>query len=419
MPSFAPSEDIGEAKMLPTHEQAEGHPLLVVVLNVGIMVDHDQVFMDIKAVDGLKIYASLWPGPVRCISRASDPSEIGYGQWYIITDLPFEPVMVGSRADALTIMEQASDASLILAGADNYLDLDLIGQDHNIPVVLTIEYTLRTRLIVLWLSKDRVWQKIKSALWLLSVERQRVSALTRAAGLQANGMPAYQAYGPKNLASMLYFDTRLGITDFISTEEVAAKVERLNAKRPLRLVFTGRLEAMKGVEDLITLMSIIRGREKILCSLDIYGKGVLKGILQSRINSENLSDWIKINDPIDFNKELVPIMRKELDIFVCCHPQADPSCTYLETLGCGVPIVGYSNQAFNGVLSLGPCGISVPMRDIEAMASTIEKLDADRSLLTELVRGATKVASTRLFEMTFKERVDHMRAIAAKPARRG
>jgi colanic acid/amylovoran biosynthesis glycosyltransferase len=41
--------------------------------------------------------------------------------------------------------------------------------------------------------------------------------------------------------------------------------------------------------------------------------------------------------------EFVNISRC-LDVFVCCHIQIDPPCTYLESYGAGLPIVGYANR---------------------------------------------------------------------------
>lgn len=39
-----------------------------------------------------------------------------------------------------------------------------------------------------------------------------------------------------------------------------------------------------------------------------------------------------------------------------CHRQGDPSCTYLETYACGMPIVGYNNQAHQGILASNNAG---------------------------------------------------------------
>ena len=403
--------------MWPIRVRVDGRPLLVVVPNVGMSIDGDRVFMDIKALEWLALYALLWPGPIRCISRASDPSAIGYGQWHFSKDLPFEPVMVARKADAAAIMHHAYDAALILAGADNHLDLGLVGASGNIPVVLTIEYTLRTRLDILRLSGAPISHKIKTALWLIYTERKRVLALAHAAGLQANGTPAYHTYGPNNSASILYFDTRLRTSDFIGAEGASRKSASLATGNPLRLAFSGRLEKMKGAEDLIKVMTALRRRSKIQCYLDIYGKGSLQDRMLKQIAKAGLSNWVKLNDPVDFYEELVPILKSRVDLFVCCHPQGDPSCTYLETLGCGVPIVGYANQAFKGILSLGLCGVSVPVGDVEAMASAIERLDEDRSLLATLTGGAVEIASTRLFELMFADRVAHLRTLA--PVRQG
>ncbi len=84
--------------------------------------------------------------------------------------------------------------------------------------------------------------------------------------------------------------------------------------------------------------------------LYICGDGESKPGISKRIRDEQLSGHVTLMGVLDFKSELLPFAKSSVDLFVCCHPQGDPSCTYLETMSCGVPIVGYANEAFEGLV---------------------------------------------------------------------
>src|SRR5205085_172729 len=94
--------------------------------NIGIVVDGERLFIDIKAVEGLFIYAQLWPGRVRCLAREGRIEWITYGRWYSREELPFEIVILSPNADSREMAERARDATLLTAGADLHLDLGIV-----------------------------------------------------------------------------------------------------------------------------------------------------------------------------------------------------------------------------------------------------------------------------------------------------
>ena len=99
---------------------------------------------------------------------------------------------------------------------------------------------------------------------------------------------------------------------------------------------------------------------------------------------------------------------KSCDLFVCCHIQSDPSCTYLESLGCGLPIVGYENSMWKGVQQASGAGLSAPIHDIGAAADRIGQLLADKGLLAEMSRKARAFALEHSFEREFARRISSL-----------
>ena len=330
-----------------TRARADNRSVLVVVPNVGGATDGQRLFLDVKAVEGLAQYARLWPGAVRCLVRGAPVETIGYGRWYSPDALPFETRILAPDAGTAALASQAGDAAVVLAGADNHHDLGLVEALPNVPVVMTIEYTLRTRLDIVRLERGPLPRSLKTTIWLLVSERQRRSALRRAAGLQANGAPAYAAYASLNRRPLLYFDTRLRDRAALGEAAMTEKAGRIASGTPLRLVYSGRLERMKGVDDLIAVMTALH-RRKSTARLDIYGAGSRRRALQDAIHRAALEDFVAIHDPIDFDTELVPMLQKDCDIFLCCHRRPTPRAPIWRHLGAACRFWDMRTQRLRG-----------------------------------------------------------------------
>lgn len=364
--------------------------------------------MDVKAVEGLLMYASLWPGPVRCLTRSVPVAGQPYFAEYDPKELPFELSFIDELADARALLDESS---VILAPADDHRDVAAVWLTKR-PVVYVIEYTLPTRLQILSVSSAGRMARLKSAAWVMGMEMKRRSAFKAARGIQANGLPAFEAYGKLNPHSLLFYDTRLAARHGAGADALAHKKGGAVAGEAIRLAFSGRLERMKGADYLIPLAALLRERG-VHFSLDIYGEGDLRPELERGAGKAGLDNIVRFHGPVSFEDELVPALKESVDLFVCCHTQGDPSCTYLETLGCGVPIVGFGNPALNGVLALGPCGAATKVGDIHGLADIIAGLAADRTRLARMIDGAGAAARGRFFENEFARRVEHLREAVA------
>lgn len=381
---------------------------LVVLPSVSAVVDVETVFADAKMVEGADLYAKLWDGPVLVLVRAGGPEGLAFGQRYLRASLPFRIEVI--RDDASDIGDWLADAAVVLASGDSFNDFD-IAEHTSAPIVYVIEYTLDTRLRMLQLEQGYTLQSLKTGIWTLLSEQKRRAAFRASAGIQANGQPAFKAYGQMGRTSILYYDTRITEEQLVSAEEILTKQNAIRGRRPLRLAFSGRLEAIKGADHLIPIAKELAARE-IPYTLDIFGDGSLRTTMQEAVAHAGLDNVIRIHGPVSFHDELVPQMKGHVDLFVCPHMQGDPSCTYLETLSCGVPIVGYANAAFMGVLQLGEAGVAARMGSAASAADAIKTLHIDRQRLAAMVGVAAAVGRNNTFERTFSARVDHLKEVA-------
>ena len=382
--------------------------MLVITPSAPMVIEPGGLLLDIKMVDGLKLYADLWPGPVRCLMRTAGSEAIPFGRVYTADELPCEMLPVGP--DLAAHRDLFDGAAAVLASGDNFLDFPLVSIAQA-PVAFIIENVIGTRLRITTLDHGWSAKSVKSMIWTLMTERRRRAAFARAAGLQANGTPAFDAYRALSPAPMLFFDSRLREDQQISAVELDAKAERLLRGEPLRLVFSGRLEPIKGVDHLVPVARALLDRG-VDFTFDIYGSGSLREPIARAIAEQGLDDRMRLHGAVPFDDVLVPTLKAGADLFACCHRQGDPSCTYQETMGCGVPMVGYSNAAFEGVLREGNGGLTTPLDRPGDVAAAIAALDRDRPELIRLMRNAAAFSQAHSMENGFAARVRHLRAIA-------
>lgn len=182
---------------------------------------------------------------------------------------------------------------------------------------------------------------------------------------------------------------------------------------PLRIVHAGRLIAMKGTLDLIptTIALLDRG---VGFRMDIFGAGDMRQAIADDVARHDLGGAVYLHQPVDFVTGLVPWMRRNADLFLAPHRQSDPSCSYPEAMGCGVPVLGTNNRMWSdlarqsGGVWVMPIGLPRKAADIIA--------GLDRVAIARASAHALKFAQANEFHSEFRCRVDHLHRVAVKSA---
>ena len=173
---------------------------------------------------------------------------------------------------------------------------------------------------------------------------------------------------------------------------------------------------MKGADHLLDVARELK-RRGIQFEMYISGSGVLEEMMHRTIAEHQLGDCVKMMGVPDFKTEFFPFVKANIDLFVCCHRQGDPSCTYVETMSCGVPIVGYGNEAFLGIVEQSKTGWVVEMDQPKLMAKKIAELSCDRANLREMSFNSLHFVRQHTFEKTFAARVEHLKRSAVSANR--
>lgn len=164
-----------------------------------------------------------------------------------------------------------------------------------------------------------------------------------------------------------------------------SNISRVSADNAKTIIgYCGRLDAHKGVEDLIEAMSqLVASGKKV--TLRLLGNGTLKTELQ------NLNyDWIEFVASVPHHE--VPDFMQSLDVFVMParitpdHEEHDGHAL-MEAMACGVACIGTNSGVILELLS-GEAGCIVTQRDIDALSGAIDNLADDKILRKQFADNA-------------------------------
>jgi glycosyltransferase involved in cell wall biosynthesis len=306
--------------------------------------------------------------------------------------------------------EHLAGIDIVLGSADsgNQLYLSRLCHENNVICVYIIENIPEGRYKMNALSTHNPILKLRRDFYIWNEERRRISAFNLCHGLQSNGTPAYNHYSFIS-NNLLYFDTRVHASQIVTDDVLQKRLQYLSDNQPLRLAFSGRLISIKGADHLVRLAHKLK-QAGTPFQLTIYGSGELEQQMRDYIAINQLQNEVYMPGTLNFYEELLPELKENVDVFVCLHRQGDPSCTYLETLSCGIPIVGYDNEAFTGLMALADIGWLVKMDDLDGIAETISFLHEHRAMLFEKSENSLDFARQHDFDSTFQRRINHLLA---------
>lgn len=384
------------------------HELIILPSLEARQGDNGGFILTQKYLDGAAEYARAWPGPVTSlVDLTTDPG----------TDMDQVEAMPGTLETGLEARPQDKKALaarlehaavvLALLRPEEMATAALCHQ-INVPIVFIAEYTPKTETQIINETTPNLLRQIRRKVWIRNAERKRRLILQNyATGLQCSGTPSYDLYKSLSPNPMLFFDNRVRMADIIDDTFLTAKCDHLAKRVPLKLVFGGRITAMKGVLSLPRVAQAL-DRLKIPYQMDIFGSGDLEDALRQEISAGDLSNRVALHPPMDFRTGWIPLLKEKADLFVCCHPQGDPSSTYPEVMSCGVPIVGFANEALAGIIRESGAGQTVPIHDTEGLTKRIADLHNDRKELQKMSIRGRDFARRHCFEVTFSRRTTHL-----------
>jgi glycosyltransferase involved in cell wall biosynthesis len=378
-------------------------------------VDNGVFSVDRKFQLGMQAYAQAIHTPLVTIHPERSPdaatmdlvemslSELSYRVLVVKVDRQQRPL----PEEIPRLREEIARSALVYVAGLNSAE---IARSLGVPYILILEYDLGTQITVTSSEVRGVPRRaVRVARCALNYLTKSIPDIRGAHSLHCNGYPIYDATRRHNGNSLLYLDSRMSLDMIIPREDLRARLAA-RAGRPLRLLFSGRYERMKGVADAVTV-AVECLRRGLDIEMHFYGQGALRKDMERIAAQAVRPGRIHIHDAIPY-PELVKISRS-FDLFVCCHIQSDPSCTYLESFGAGLPIVGYGNRMWRRLCESSGAGLLSPLGRPALVADDVQRLSEDFQLLSTLSERAVAFAQEHNYESEFGKRIRALNAAIA------
>jgi colanic acid/amylovoran biosynthesis glycosyltransferase len=309
-----------------------------------------------------------------------------------------------SAGDRQRLRSQISRSKLLygtsLGGAS-------LAQEVATPYITIREYDLQTQIKFTTSAVSSVLRRtVRTIRCFLSYVFSLIPEMRNAYGLHCNGYPVFDEARRFNERCLLYLDSRMLSSMVISPDDLQTRLMGFRS-RPVRLLYSGRYEVAKGALHAIQV-GLECKRLGLEFEMHCYGQGSLKNEMVALAASKGNKEQIFVHDAISY-PDLVSL-SKTFDLFVCCHIQSDPSCTYLESFGAGLPVVGYDNRMWKRLCKESGAGFATALGSPKLVAQSIKKLLDHENLLAKMSHLAREFALAHSFELEHALRISEINA---------
>lgn len=204
----------------------------------------------------------------------------------------------------------------------------------------------------------------------------------------------------KNLSE--FYEGKIGNTKvkFIPNyiERKTDKTSNLDNKT---IISVGRLEPVKGFDDLIDVFKIFQEKNSDW-NLKIIGSGSQKEALQNKINSLNLQKKVLLLG--ELNTEKVEVEYINSSIYVMTSHSESLGLVLIEAASAGLPLFAFDScDGPKEIIQSGENGYLIPNRDKKQMAEKIAKTIENKPEMQRLSNNAKKILEKYSKEKVQKE----------------
>lgn len=153
------------------------------------------------------------------------------------------------------------------------------------------------------------------------------------------------------------------------------------------VLFVGRINAQKGVADLLRAVSALRSP----ATLDMVGDGVDRDAMRALATTLGLESRVRWHGHLP--QERLPSMYAHAGVVVLPSRDEGLGLVAVEAMLAGTPVVGYRSGGLTDVLGDG-AGMLVEPGDVDGLTHAIDRVLSDATLAAKLsARGAHRAAA--------------------------
>lgn len=155
------------------------------------------------------------------------------------------------------------------------------------------------------------------------------------------------------------------------------------------VLFVGRLDEEKHIDDLLRAISLLRTQHPT--RLEIVGDGSRRAAFEQLAHDLGIADRVRFAGFIDEDELLDAYARA--DVF--CMPSIAElqSLATMEAMSSGTPVVLADAMALPHLVETGRNGWLYPPRDVHALASAIDEIIHDRATITAMGEASERLVS--------------------------
>jgi glycosyltransferase involved in cell wall biosynthesis len=222
-----------------------------------------------------------------------------------------------------------------------------------------------------------------------------------------HGRETFEAYAPYCPNPHVVHDIHINKSDHITADHLGAKIAAAG-QRPLKIIYTGRAEPMKGPIDWIETLDHVH-RAGIEFSAQWLGVGSELARMEQEIAARGLSEHVALRGFVSDRADLLDALR-DADLFLFCHKTPESPRCLIESLISGTPIIGYDGAFARDLIHENSGGQLVGPNDTRALAEQIISISQDPSRLGNLMRNAAADGTPYDDVSVFRHRSDLIKA---------
>jgi glycosyltransferase involved in cell wall biosynthesis len=261
-------------------------------------------------------------------------------------------------------------------------------------------------------------ERIKSRSYCELYERSVRYGVAHASLSLLKGRALHARYGRYAKNAKNFHDTSYLTSEVVAPERLERRVAELTEnKGPLRLVYCGRLEARKGLDESID--AVMRARAQgARVTFDIIGDGLQRSALEAQAARLRARDAVRFLGPRVYGPELLSDLAN-YDALLFTPIAEDTPRMIFDGYAAGLPLLGYGIDYVREREAEDGAARSVPVRDAAAAANLLCTLDRERQLLANLTRRAREAALYHAADAWYRRRAEWTYEAAAtfRPAR--
>lgn len=229
-----------------------------------------------------------------------------------------------------------------------------------------------------------------------------------------HGMETFNAYAPYSGEPKVVHDILLEKSDHIKTKALRKKIMSCGMG-PLKIVFAGRADPMKGPLEWIEVLDKL-AKDGVDFSATWLGNGALLDDMKHAVQAAGLEDRVSLPGFVTDRQQVLDALR-DAHVHMFCHKTPESPRNLIEALISGTPIIGYDGAYARDLVNGHQGGEFVEIGDVDSLSELVKAIDADRPHLAQLIEDAYNDGKIFSSDAVFKHRSDLIKEFLPGPAK--